>query len=445
MSYTEMNNTRIKLSLISERVKREPNTQFTSLAHLLSKSFLEDCFNNLNRNKAKGIDNVSWKDYNKNLNENLEKLVVSMKRKKYKPLPAKRVYIPKNETDKRPLGISAIENKIVESGIAKILESIYEVDFLDFSYGFRPKRNTHQALAKVDNLITAYPVNHIVEADIKGFFDNVNHEMLMNFIKIRIIDPSLLYLIELFLKVGYIDAGLLVQSDKGTPQGSILSPILANIFLHYVLDCWFETVVKPEIRGFCDIVRYADDFVCVVQYIDEAKRIEKGLRNRFTKYKLELHPDKTRIFSFGTFEDENSKRQSRKSNTFNFLGFTHYCDRTRKGNFKVGRKTSQKKFKAKCKDMNNWLKSIRNLIKTKEWWKILKSKLGGHIQYYGVSGNYPAISNFYSITIKLVHKWLNRRSQKKRMSWDKLNNYLKCYPLPKPSIKHNLYILAHTM
>ncbi len=440
-----MNSTRIKLSLISERAKIEPNTKFTSLAHLLSKSFLEDCFNNLNRNKAKGIDNVSWKDYNKNLNGNLEKLVDSMKRKKYKPLPAKRVYIPKGETDKRPLGISAIENKIVESGIAKILESIYEVDFLDFSYGFRPKRNTHQALAKVDKLITAYPVNHIVEADIKGFFDNVNHEMLMNFIKIRIIDASLLYLIELFLKVGYIDTGLLVQSDKGTPQGSILSPILANIFLHYVLDCWFETIVKPEVRGFCDIVRYADDFVCVVQYIDEAKRIEKGLRNRFTKYKLELHPDKTRIFSFGTFEDENSKRQNRKSNTFNFLGFTHYCDRTRKGNFKVGRKTSQKKFKAKCKDMNNWLKSIRNLIKTKEWWKILKSKLGGHIQYYGVSGNYPAISNFYSITIKLVHKWLNRRSQKKRMSWDKLNNYLKCYPLPKPSIKHNLYILAHTM
>jgi len=437
--------TEFKLSLISERAKSDSAFQFTSLAHLLNRDFLEDCFNNLNRNKAKGIDNVSWKDYNVNLNDNLEKLVYSLKHKKYKPLPAKRVYIPKNENEKRPLGISAIENKIVESGISKILESIYEADFLDFSYGFRPKRNTHQALAKVDNLIMDHPVNHIVEADIKGFFDNVSHKELIEFLRIRITDSSLLYLIELFLKVGYIDEGLLVKSDKGTPQGSILSPILANIFLHYVLDCWFENTVKANIKGFCDIVRYADDFICVVQYIDEAKRIETGLRNRFSKYGLELHPDKTRTFSFGSFESDNSKRQNRKRNTFDFLGFTHYCDVTRKGTFKVGRKTSRKKFKAKCKDMNNWLKSVRNLVKTKEWWKILRSKLGGHIQYYGISGNLPAVSKFYSIVLGLVHKWLNRRSQKKKMNWDKFYNYLKHYPLPMPMIKHNLYALAHTM
>lgn len=445
MSYTEMKNTRFKLSLISERAKRESNCQFTCLAHLLNKEFLNGCFNSLNRNKAVGIDNVSWKDYSENLDEKLDKLVAKMKRKKYKPLPAKRVYIPKNDNEKRPLGISAIENKIVELGITRILGSIYEADFLDFSFGFRPNKNCHQALAKVDSLIMNNPANHIAEADIKGFFDNVSHKELIKFLRIRINDPSFLYLIELFLKAGYLDDGLLVTSDKGTPQGSILSPILANIFLHYVLDVWFETTVKSHIRGFCDIVRYADDFICVVQYANEAKRIEKALKNRFTKYGLEIHPTKSRTISFGRFEHENSKRQNRRSNTFDFLGFTHFCDKTRKGKFKVGRKTSRKRFSAKCKEMNSWLKSIRNLMKTKEWWKILKLKLAGHIQYYGVSGNYPAISKFYNRTLYLVHKWLNRRSQKKSMNWANFYKYLERYPLPKPKIKHNLYALSHAM
>jgi len=437
--------TEFKLSLISERAKSNPTFQFTSLAHLLNTDFLKGCFNSLNRNKAKGIDNVSWEDYKENLDTNLENLVFRMKRKKYKPIPAKRVYIPKNETEKRPLGISALENKIVETGIKRILESIYEADFLDFSFGFRPKRSTHQALAKIDKLIMNSPVNHIVEADIKGFFDNVNHQKLLDFINIRINDSSLLYLIELFLKVGYVDDNLLVRTDSGTPQGSILSPILANIFLHYVLDEWFETTVKAHIVGFCDIVRYADDFVCVVQYKEQADRIETGLKKRFTKYGLEIHPTKSRTFSFGQFEDENSKTQNRKSNTFDFLGITHYCGKTRKKKFKVGRKTSRKKFKVKCKDMNNWLKSVRNKSKSKEWWNILKSKIAGHIQYYGMTGNYPAIYNFYSITIKLLHKWLNRRSQKKSMNWKEFINYINCYPLPKPKIKHNLYALAHNL
>ena len=443
MSDTEMNNTWVKLSLISEHAKRSPQLQFTSLAHLLNVDFLRDCYNSLNRNKAVGIDGVCWKEYGKNLDVNLENLVERMKRKKYKPMPAKRVYIPKNEKEKRPLGIPALENKIVELGITRILRTIYEVDFLDCSYGFRPKRSCHQAINRLDKLIMTKRVNHVVEADIKGFFDNVSHEELMKFLEIRIVDRSLLELIRKFLKAGYVDEGLLVRSDNGTPQGSILSPMLSNIFLHYVLDTWFNETVKSHVRGFCEIVRYADDFVCVVQYVDEAKRIEQALKNRFERYGLELHPEKSRTFSFGSFEWENAQKQNRRANTFDFLGFTHYCDKTRKGIFKVGRKTSSKKFKAKCKAMNLWLKSIRSQTKTKEWWKILRAKLRGHYQYYGVSGNMPSISKFYSITIRQTHRWLNRRSQKKRMSWSKMYNYLTCYPLPRPSIKHNIYTLSH--
>jgi group II intron reverse transcriptase/maturase len=376
------------------------------------------------------------------LDENLEQLVIRLKTRRYRPIPARRVYIPKNETEKRPLGISALENKIVEKGITRILEAIYEQDFLDCSYGFRPKRNCHQALRKLGDLITFQPVNHIVEADIKGFFDNVSHGMLLDFLRNRVTDTRLLQLIEKFLKAGYVDDGLLVKPDAGTAQGSCLSPLLANIFLHYVLDVWFETVVKNHTRGFCELVRYADDFVCVVRYADDADKLLRGLRGRLNKYGLELHPDKTRKFGFGRFECENARREERRANTFDFLGFTHFCDKTRKGKFKVGRRTSRKKFVAKCKSMNNWLKSIRNHCKTKEWWKILAAKLRGHIQYYGVSENYRSVQRFCFVVLSMVHKWLNRRSQKCGMSWKNFYEYLQHYPLPKPRVVHNFYSSA---
>ena len=440
MQYTDIGKTWQKLSLISGHARRDPDFQFTSLAHLLDVEYLRDCYNSLNRNKAVGIDNVSWEEYGKGLNENLERLVSRLKRKKYKPIPAKRVYIPKSETEKRPLGISALENKIVERGITWILESIYEQDFMDCSYGFRPNRNGHQALKELNYLITFQPVNHIVEADIKGFFDSVSHEKLMEFMRIRIRDTTLLNLIKRFLNAGYVDDGVLVRTDTGTPQGSILSPMLANIFLHYVLDTWFETTVKSHVRGLCEIIRYADDFVCVVRYADDARRIVEGLRNRLKEYGLELHPTKSRNISFGRHERDNAKRQNRRANTFDFLGFTHYCDRSRKGNFKVGRKTSRKKYIAKCKEMNTWLKAIRNRIETKEWWKILMAKLRGHFQYYGVSENYRGIERFYKATIRMVHKWLNRRSQKRKMNWNSFTEYLKHYPLPKPRIVHSFYV-----
>jgi len=441
MPYAEVGKTEWKLSLILEHAVRNKEMQFTSLAHLLNEKFLEQCFYSLNRNKAKGIDNVGWYDYKRNIKENLSELARKLKAKKFKPLPARRVYIPKSNKEKRPLGISTIENKIVEKGIKRILESIYEQDFIGKSYGFRPNRNCHQALKELNKLIMTKPVSYIVEADIKGFFDNVTHEQLIDFLRERVGDSSMLFLIERFMKAGYIDNELLIRTDNGTPQGSILSPILANIYLHYVLDNWFETIVKKHTRGYCELIRYADDFVCLVRYKDDATKIERGLKNRFNKYNLELHPEKSRGISFGRYERENAEKQNRKPNTFDFLGFTHFCDKTRKGKFKLGRKTIGKRFVRKCKEMSEWLKRIRNIAKPKEWWNTLKAKLRGHYQYYGVSGNYRGIRSFYIHTIRRLFKWLNRRSQRASMNWENFNKYLKCYKLPQPRIAHSFYTL----
>lgn len=443
MSNTELNKTLEKLSSISLCARGDSAFKFTSLAHHLNAEFLKDCYNNLDRNKAVGVDSISWKEYGKELDNNLDALVSKLKSKTYKPLPSRRVYIPKGNNDLRPLGISTIENKIVESGVTRILGSIYEADFHGFSYGFRPNKNAHQALKVIGDSINFRPINYIIEADIKGFFDNVDHDLLLDFLRIRIKDNSLLFLIERFLKAGYIDADQLIKSDKGTPQGSILSPMLSNIFLHYVLDEWFNDVVQNHTRGCVELVRYADDFIILAQSESDANRMLKALQSRFAKYKLHLHPDKTSVFSFGRNEKANSLKGKRRANTFDFLGITHYCDKTRKGHFKVGRKTSAKKFRAKAKELNLWLKSIRNLVLTKDWWKILSSKLRGHYEYYGISENYASICKFYKLAIKLAKKWMNRRSQKKAMSWEKMNKYLLLYPLPKPRIRHNFYAVTH--
>ena len=440
--YTETDNTFVKLALITQRAQEEPKSQFTSLAHLLNEGYLEACYRKLGRDRACGIDNVTWEEYGRELEKNLEDLVRRLKAKKYKPQPSKRVYIPKDEHSKRPLGLPVLEDKIVQKGIAGILEAIYEADFLDCSYGFRPGRDCHQAINAVDKTIMTKPVSHIVEADIKGYFDTVSHEWLIKFLQVRIKDPSLLLLIRRFLKAGYVEAGMKAATEQGTPQGGNLSPILSNVFLHYVLDLWFEKKVKPRMKGQCYMVRYADDFICMVQSVGEAQHIKQLLEERFAQFDLELHPDKTRVMSFGRYERENAERQNRKANTFDFLGFTHYCGKSRKGKFIVNRTTSRAKFQKKCKELNAWLKAVRNMVKTKEWWPILKAKLRGHYQYYGVSGNMAAIQRYHTVALRLTRKWLNRRSQRKVYSWKCFTEYLKHYPLPTPRITHNLYTLA---
>ena len=428
-----------KLALVSQRARKDKTFQFTSLAHLLNVEFLRGCYRSLGKEKAPGIDGRSWHDYGAHLDANLIDLVERLKAKRYYPLPAKRVYIPKGDNGTRPLGLPVIEDKIVQKGIARILEAIYEADFCDCSYGFRPKRSCHQALRDVDRTIMHRPVNDVIEADIQGFFDHVSHDWMIKCLQVRIRDRSLLLLIRRFLKAGYMDSGQLVRIDEGTPQGGPLSPMLANLFLHYVLDLWFEKRLKPQVRGYCHLVRYADDFLVLVQYRDSAERIEKLLRERFAKFGLTLHPAKTRTMSFGRFERDQAKRQGRKAHTFEFLGFTHYCGLSRKGRFLLGRKTASKRLARACRKLKLWLKEVRSAMPMKAFWPTLAAKLRGHYQYYGVSGNWRMINTFDYRVKRMLHKWLNRRSECKSFSWNQFNDYLRHYPLPRPRIVHRLY------
>ena len=430
-----------KLRLISDMAVKDRKCKFNNLVHLLNVTELTECFYQLKSGKASGVDGVSFSEYEKHLETNIKDLVERMKKFSYRPQPVRRVYIPKAKGKKRPLGIPAIEDKIVQMGIARILTAIYEADFLECSYGFRPGLSCHDALNSLDKIIMKHPINHVVDADIKGFFDNVHHGWLLRCLQERISDKILLRYIVRFLKSGVLEEGKYYKTDKGTPQGGIISPILANIYLHYVLDLWFKIEIKRNSRGIVEMVRYADDFVICVQYQDEAARILVELRERLEKFGLELSAEKTKVIGFGRFAVENAKKKGQRACTFNFLGFTHYCDKTRKGKFKVGRTTERTRLRAKVKEMKDWLKAVRNTAAVKEWWSTISAKLMGHFQYYGVSGNYRAIQRFYFLTIRLVFKWLNRRSQKKSFNWESFRIYLNRHPLPKPKIYHNYYTL----
>ena len=385
-----------KLRSITQRAREDPTCKFTSLAHLLTADFLAECFRELKRDKAPGVDGVTVREYETKLEENIENLVARLKAKQYRPQPVKRVYIPKPNGERRPLGIPAIEDKIVQLALKKILEAIFEADFCDVSYGFRPNRSCHDALDTVDTTIMTQPVNYVVDMDIEKFFDTVDHDRLMECLSQRIADPSLLRIIARFLKSGVMEDGTYQETDRGTPQGGILSPVLANIYLHYALDLWFEQEVKKQVNGFAQLVRYADDFVVCFQYSSDAEAFGKALRERLAKFGLKISEEKSRIIAFGRSACQQARKEGKKCATFDFLGFTLYCDKDRNGNFKVGRKTSSRKFRQKMKNMNQWLKGIRNRVKLKAWWPLLEQKLVGHYQVLRYKRQYQGITEISS-------------------------------------------------
>lgn len=429
-----------KLRRIAEKARKEPGFKFTSLYHLMNKELLRGCFQRLRKDAAAGIDKMTKDMYAENLEANLSNLVDRLHRMAYIPQPVRRKYIPKPGSAKqRPLGIPCFEDKLVQAGLVRILESVYEQDFIEDSYGFRPCKSCHKALRALSETVENNPINHIVEADIKGFFDNVNQDWLNKFLAHRIEDKRIQRMVKRFLRAGVSEDGSVTVSDEGTPQGGVISPLLANIYLHYALDLWFEKIYRKSCPGFARLIRYADDFVVCFQYKQDAERFHMELGKRLGKFGLEVEPTKTKVMEFGRFAVQNATRKGQKAETFDFLGLTHYCGTRRDGKgFRMKRITARKKFVAKLKIFKEWLKKARNQ-KTKDLWKTAIAKLRGHYNYYGVTDNLRGIARFGEEVKKLLFKWLNRRGKRNCLNWEKFNIMLERFPLPKPRIRVSMF------
>lgn len=384
------------------------------------------------KGKATGIDGIDKAEYEKELKENIEEIIQEMKSFKYKPMPVKRVYIPKAGSEKlRPLGIPAYRDKIVQGAFAKVLNAIYENIFLDCSFGFRPNRSCHDAIKALNKTIQDKRVNYILDADIKGFFDNVNHKWLIKFLEHDIQDKHFIRYIGRFLKSGIMEKGKKIKVDQGTPQGGLISPILANVYLHYVLDLWVEKDIKKRYKGEIYLIRYADDFVICFEYEKEVNKFYEELKERLKKFNLKLAEDKTKIIKMG-------KSNNGSKDNFDFLGFTHYNGKTRKGYYKTIHKTSKKKLKAKKQSAKKWIKENIQLKPT-EIIKKINIKLIGHYRYYGITDNYNKLMEFRTYIVRTLFKELRRRGQKRRISWEKFNKILKYNPIAEPKIYVKLY------
>lgn len=399
------------------------------IMHYVNEQTLMEVHQRQDIRKATGIDGVSKLKYDENVVENIHNLMERMRKFQYKPQPVRRTYIPKSNGKQRPLGIPSYEDRLVQGVMGDLLNTIYEERFLGCSYGFRPKRGAHDVVRYINHTIMGSRVNFILDADIKGFFDNVNHDWLMKFLAHDIQDRNFLYYIERFLKAGVMEGNQLRDSDRGTPQGGLISPVLANVYLYYVLDLWVERKVRKELRGEMYYVRYADDFLIMFQREEDATAVLVELRRRLKQFGLELSEDKTRILPFGRY------RKTEK--TFDFLGFTFYNTLSRKGKYRVGIRTCAKKLRAKVQAAKSWLRSrlVKPVVETM---KALSRALMGHNAYYGINGNLKSIQSFYYIVGRMTHKMLNRRSQKAKVTWEKFARIWK-FHIKEPRVMVNIW------
>jgi group II intron reverse transcriptase/maturase len=410
--------------------------KFTALLHhVYSIETLITAFYSLNRKAIAGVDKTTWEEYERDLARNLSDLSKRLQRGGYKPPPVERIYVPKSDGKERPIGIPTIEDKTVQKAMVMVLSQIYEVDFKNFSYGFREKRSPHDALDAVTVAIETRKINWVLDADLKGFFDCLSHDWLIKFVKHRIADKRVIRLIKRWLRAGVLDQGELKIADEGTPQGGSVSPLLANIYLHYVLDLWVEWWRSNNAKGEVFIVRYADDFVIGFQYYSDAKIFAQEIRKRLAKYNLKLNEQKTRMIQFGRFaERDRNDRDKGKPETFDFLGFTHICGKSRKGNFRVKRHTIAKRMRAKLQELK---KELRNRLhwKIHEVGKWLSRVLTGHFNFYGVHYNWAMLKAFRYELVRLWFKTLRRRSHRFTINWDKMMRISNKY-LPKPRLTH---------
>lgn len=415
------------LRAIADKARKDPNHRFGDLYRHLNQQSLRASFYLLRKDAASGVDGVTFQQYEQKLEENLTQLVERLKRKSYHARLVRRKYIPKGNGKLRPLGIPALEDKLLQIAVTQILLAIYEADFLPCSYGYRPGRGPHNAVRELTDELHWGKHNFVVEADIKGFFDHLQHDKLLAMLERRIGDGALLRLIRKWLKAGILEEdGRVIHPELGTPQGGVISPVLANVYLHYVLDLWFETEVRRTNRGQSRLFRFADDFVACFEYRHEAAAFERALKERLAQYGLEVAPDKTKMIRFGRNGGPYNGR-------FDFLGFEYRWEPDRKGRPTVKRRTARKKLQGAVQRMGDWLRTHRHR-KLPELMKTLAAKLRGHWNYYGVIGNSQSLSQYYYLSSKLLFKWLNRRSQKSSYTWPAFNGLLERYATPKPKV-----------
>jgi len=424
------------LARVNEAVRRDGRTRFTALLHHVDGASLRRAFQRLKRSASPGVDGKTVATYEEHLEENLRDLRERVHSGRYRPLPARRAYIPKLDGGKRPLGILSLEDKIVQGAVAETLSAIYEVDFLGLSYGFRPRRSPHDALGALHTGLMTQYVNWVLDADIRKFFDSVDHEWLLRMLAHRIADRRILRLIRSWLRAGILERGEWVETKEGTPQGAGISPLLANVFLHYVLDLWFHHWRRNRARGRVILVRYCDDFVVGFQYKSDAQRLVSDLRSRFAKFGLAFHEEKTRLIEFGRLPAlARARRGLRRPETFAFLGFTHYCAWTRDGRFVVKRKTEGKRLAAKVKALRSKLRRRMHdpIGRQHEW---LCQVLRGHYAYFGISCNTPALRAYFREAKRLWFRSLRKRSQRSNMTWQRFSDLLEILPLPLPHLAH---------
>jgi len=426
----ESGNVRTKQQRIAELAELMPEAGFTSLAHYIDLGWLREAYRGVRKRGATGVDEVTAEEYEKDLEGNLRSLLERFKSGRYYAPPVKRVYIPKGDGKMRPIGIPALEDKIVQRAVVMVLEPLYEEDFLDVSYGFRPGRSVHDALGVLWKLAMEMGGCWVLEVDIKSYFDTVEHAFLREFVRKRVRDGVVVRTIGKWLKAGVMEGGTIHYPKEGTPQGGVISPLLSNIYLHEVLDVWFAQEVQPCLEGEAALIRYADDYVILCTSKRDAQRIEAVLPKRFGKYGLKIHGEKTRLLDFRRPTGGGGQPE-----TFVFLGFTHYWGKSRKGYWVVKRKTAKKKLKAAIRRVYEWCKEHRH-DPVKEQWRTLGVKLKGHYQFYGITCNSRSLSSFYEAVKRSWHKWLNRRSRDKDMPWERYERLLQRYPLPRPRITH---------
>jgi RNA-directed DNA polymerase len=425
-----------KQARIAELARQMPERQLSTLSHHMDIAWLTEAYRRTRKGGAVGVDGQTAEGYERDLQTNLQSLLDRAKSgDKYRAPPVRRVYIPKGDgRSQRPIGIPTFEDKVLQRAVVMLLEPVFEQAFRDCSYGFRPGRNAHQAVSRVRNGLMDMGGGYVLELDIRSYFDTVDHEKLRELLRKRVSDGVVLRLIGKWLKAGVLEEGCVYHPEGGTPQGGVISPLLANVYLHEVLDVWFEDEVRPRLHGKAYMARYADDAVLVFEREDDARRVEAVLGKRFAKYGLTLHPEKTRVTKF--------PRPGRDAGggghgSFDFLGFTHYWGRSLKGNWVVLQKTSKDRFSRALRAIGAWLRAHRH-DPVRVQYAQLSAKLRGHYGYYGIQGNSRALQRLRCFTMRRWRFWLNRRSTKSRLTWEKFDRILRRFPLPVPKIAPRL-------